>query len=290
MGPTKERPAAWCFAIVLLLSSAAVIAQEACGGAETSTVPGYRVEERVLTSEALGERRPYFVGQPESYSQDSTRRYPVIYVLDGLSQGTPVAKAAAQLSRDKLMPELIVVAIPNVSAAGRERDYTPPSMRQDHERPESPAGKADAFLVFLRTELIPTIERDFRTAPERMLAGNSRGGLFVIYSLMAEPALFHARFAHSTPLWREDEHLVKRLDAFLSAAPDLRGKLFLSVGGNETENMKHGFSSAADVLKKRAPHALRWWAETTPNAVHADNAHLAIPVGFRRVYEGWPTR
>jgi predicted alpha/beta superfamily hydrolase len=288
MGPTKGRPDAWCFAIVLLLSSsAAVIAQEPSAPAATSPVPGYRPEKRVLTSEALGEQRPYFVGLPESYSHDSDRRYPVIYVLDGLSQGVPVAKAAAQMSRDKLMPQLIVVAIPNVSAAGRERGYTPPSMRQNHERSDSPAGRGDAFLAFLRTELIPTIERNFRTAPERMLAGNSRGGLFVIYSLMAEPSLFHARFAHSTPLWREDEHLVKRFDAFLNAAPDLRGDLFLSVGGNETENMKRGFNSAADVLKKRAPRALRWWAETTPNAVHADNAHLAIPVGFRRVYEGW---
>jgi predicted alpha/beta superfamily hydrolase len=288
MGPTKGRPDAWCFAIVLLLSSsAAVIAQEPSAPAATSPVPGYRTEKRVLTSEALGEQRPYFVGLPESYSHDSDRRYPVIYVLDGLSQGVPVAKAAAQMSRDKLMPQLIVVAIPNVSAAGRERDYTPPSMRQDHERSDSPAGRADAFLAFLRTELIPTIERNFRTAPGRMLAGNSRGGLFVIYSLMAEPSLFHARFAHSTPLWREDEHLVKRFDAFLNVAPDLRGDLFLSVGGNETENMKRGFNSAVDVLKKRAPRALRWWAETTPNAVHADNAHLVIPVGFRRVYEGW---
>jgi predicted alpha/beta superfamily hydrolase len=289
MGLTKERPAAWCFAIVLLLSSAALITQS-CGSAETADVPGYRVEERGLTSKALGEQRPYFVGLPESYSHDSNRRYQVIYVLDGLSQGLPVAKAAAQMSRDKVMPELIVVAIPNVSAAGRGRDYTPPTMRQDHERPDSPAGKADAFLTFLRTELIPTIERDFRSEPERMLAGNSRGGLFVIYSLMAEPSLFHTRFAHSTPLWREDEHLVKRLDAFLNEAPDLRGSLFLSVGANETENMKKGFNSAVNVLKNRAPRALRWWAETTPNAVHADNAHLASPVGFRRVYEGWPTR
>ena len=271
---------------LLLLSTAAVVAQAPSGPPAPSPVPGYRIEKRVLTSAALSEERAYFVGLPEAYAVGADRRYPVIYVLDGLSQGLPVAKVAAELSRDKLMPELIVVAIPNVSG-GRERDYTPPSMRQDHERPDSPAGKADAFLAFLRTELIPTIERDFRTAPERLLAGNSRGGLFVFYSLMAEPSLFHVRFAHSTPLWREDEHLVKRFDAFLSATPDLRGALFLSVGGNETENMKRGFMYASGALEKRAPRGLRWWADTTPNAVHADNAHLATPAAFRRVYQGW---
>ena len=226
MEPTRGRAEGWGFAIVLLLAvSVAVMAQEPGAPVDTSTVPGYRAEKRVLTSKALGEERPYFVALPESYSRDADRRYPVVYVLDGLSQGVPLAKAAAEMSRDKLMPELIVVAIPNVRPPGRERDYTPPSMRQDHELPDSPMGKADAFLAFLRTELIPIIERDFRTAPERMLAGNSRGGLFVYYSLMAEPSLFHTRIAHSTPLWREDEHLVKRLDAFLTATPDLRGNL-----------------------------------------------------------------
>jgi predicted alpha/beta superfamily hydrolase len=288
-----RRPYSCRFAIVSsfwLLSNAVASTQAPGGPPAPPSVPGYRIERRVLTSEALGEQRPYFVGLPESYTRDGDRRYPVIYVLDGLSQGIPVAKAAAELSRDKLMPELIVVAIPNVPGGGRERDYTPPSMRQDHERPDSPAGKADAFLGFLRTELIPTIERDFRTAPERLLAGNSRGGLFVFYSLMAEPSLFHVRFAHSTPLWREDEHLVKRFDAFLRATRNLGGALFLSVGGNETENMKRGFTSAADTLRTRAPRALRWWADTTPNGVHADNAHLATPGGFRRVYEGRPTQ
>ena len=31
----------------------------------------------------------------------------------------------------------------------------------------------------------------------RMLAGWSRGGLFVVYSELAAPSLFDARFAHS---------------------------------------------------------------------------------------------
>jgi enterochelin esterase-like enzyme len=86
MGPTNGRRGAWCFVIVLLLSSSAeVIAQEPSAPPATSAVPGYRTEKRVLTSEALGEQRPYFVGLPESYSHDSDHRYPVIYVLDGLS-------------------------------------------------------------------------------------------------------------------------------------------------------------------------------------------------------------
>jgi hypothetical protein len=258
---------------------------KAAAPVESSPVPGYRVEKKILTSERLAENRPYLVGLPESYTNKSNHRYPVIYVLDGPSQGVPTARAAESLAREGVIPEVIVVAIPSVSTPARDRDYTPPGMRQDHERADSPEGRGDAFLAFLRDELIPKIDRDYRTTPFRMLAGNSRGGLFVIYSLIAEPALFDARFAHSTPLWRENDALVKRLDTFLKGAPALRGALFLSVGSRETERLKGGFEHTVDVLKKRAPRTLRWRAETTPNADHADNAQLATPLGFRHVYQ-----
>ncbi len=62
-------------------------------------------------------------------------------------------------------------------------------------------GGGDKFLAFLKNEAIPLIEKTYRTAPYRMLAGHSRGGLLVAYSLLAEPDLFHARFAHSPALW-----------------------------------------------------------------------------------------
>ena len=72
----------------------------------------------------------------------------MIYVLDGTAQGLHTANAAARLSRDGVTPEIIVVAIPNVSASSRARDYTPPGMRQQHEQADSPEGRADVFWPF----------------------------------------------------------------------------------------------------------------------------------------------
>lgn len=89
------------------------------------------------------------------------------------------------------MPEVIVVGLPNVRG-GRPRDYTPPFIRQNTEDLKSPMGRADHFLSFLKKELIPHIEREYRTVPFRMIAGHSRGGLFVVYSLIADPRLFTA--------------------------------------------------------------------------------------------------
>jgi predicted alpha/beta superfamily hydrolase len=276
----------------ILVLSCAMTATAIVTGVATRYVlerPAYgdRVAQGALASRALDEDREYLVYLPESYGDGADQRYPVLYALDGSSQAGHTARSAALMARLGLMPEVIVVGIPNVSRRGRARDYTPPEMRQDVDVPDSPPGQADRFLGFLRDELIPAIERDYRVAAPRMLAGNSRGGLFVVYSQIVAPDLFDARFAYSAPVWREEAQLVQRLEALLETGSPLRGDLFLSVGDRETDRMKAGFERAAAALEKRAPATLRWRAELTSRADHGDNAPLSTPVGLRHVFSGW---
>ena len=68
------------------------------------------------------------------------------------------------------------------------------------------------------------MEREYRVSRPRLLAGNSRGGLFVVYSLLAEPSLFDARFALSPALFRDGDAIVTRLDRFLGSSPSLAGR------------------------------------------------------------------
>jgi hypothetical protein len=238
------------------------------------------VVQHTLPSAVLEEDRAFQVHLPESYLRDPGRRYPVIYVLDGSSQDLHTATSAAFLARSGAIPEVIVVGIPNVSGPGRQRDYTPPGMRQDSEVTDGPLGQADRFLAFLRDELVPRIEGDYRTTRPRMLAGNSRGALFVVYSLLAEPLLFDARLGHSPALWRDDEAIVTRLDEFLAASPSLTGFLFLSLGDQENEKMTAAFERAITTLERRAPPTLRWLAEITRGADHGNNAVVATPAGL----------
>lgn len=242
---------------------------------------GKNVEVKTLHSDSLGESREFLVHLPESYLREPARRYPVLYVLDGSSEDIHTAASAALMARIGVIPELLVVGIPNTSGEGRQRDYTPPGMRQDIDEAKSPEGKADRFLAFLKGELIPHVESTYRTSGPRMLAGNSRGGLFVLYSLLAAPSLFNARFAHSPALWRDDDALVLQLEKFLSSKPDLDGFLYLSLGGEENEKMTLAFKRALAVLEAQAPPSLKWQADFTPDANHGSNAERATPVGLK---------
>lgn len=90
------------------------------------------VIQRSLHSAILGEDRPFIVHLPQTYSTRTDQRYPVLYVLDGTSQDGHTAAAAAELARSSLMPEVIVVGIPN-TRGNRPRDQTPPMLPLDGE-------------------------------------------------------------------------------------------------------------------------------------------------------------
>lgn len=247
-------------------------------------VLGEGVVDGTVSSKVLREDREFVVMLPESYARDPGRRYPVIYVLDGDSQHAQTAASAALLARIGVMPEVIVIGIPPKDGRGRQRDYTPPGMRQDTDAADGPEGAADRFLAFLKDELIPRVEHDYRTCAPRMLAGNSRGGLFVVYSLLSEPSLFDARFAFSPALWRDDDAIVTRLDRFLASSPALAGFLYLSLGDMENEKMTGAFKRTVAILERRAPRALRWRAELTRGGDHGNNAYLSTPVGLHALF------
>lgn len=246
---------------------------------------GDSAEERIISSALLHEQRRYRVQLPASYGRSANRRYPVIYVLDGSSQDVHTAASAGLMARIGVIPEAIVVGIPNVDNEGRRRDYTPPGMRQDADDKDSPEGRADAFLGFLRSELVPTIDKNYRTSPSRTLAGNSRGGLFVVYALATDPALFEAYIANSPALWRDDGEMIDRFDRFLQASPSLESKLFLSLGSDENDKMKRAFQRTIGSLETRAPAGLQWHRQFTPRATHGNNAQLATPVALRWIFD-----
>ena len=232
-----------------------------------------------IHSTIMGEDRAVIVHLPRNYSKDVPQKYAVMYVLDGTSQDGHTAEKLTVLSDAGLAPTAIVVGLPN-SRGNRERDQTPPFMRRNVDDEKSPYGVGDKFLSFIEKELIPFIDSNYRTSGYRTLTGNSRGGLFVLYSLMERPALFQAWFCYSTPVWRFENLLVNRMSDFLRAYPGLKGFLYLSVGDKETDQMIGGFTKLVEVLRKTHKKQFRWVADRTPYAVHQDNALISTSKGL----------
>jgi predicted alpha/beta superfamily hydrolase len=239
------------------------------------------VTER-LQSRVLGEERRLLVHLPDSYARQPSRRYPVLYVLDGERQDLHTAATARVMARLGSMPEVLVVGVVNPSRATRLRDYNPPyPAEEDNDKVTDRQG--DRFLRFLETEVIPYIEGRYRTQPTRMLAGHSLGGLFALYTLFERPALFQARFAFSASLWVAETRLRQELDRALKANPAPTSFLYMSLG--EEERVSHPpFELFVAVLRRSAGPGLRWRAEITPGADHGNNARLSTPVALQAYY------
>ncbi|MCI0707080.1 MAG: hypothetical protein L0Y80_06335 [Ignavibacteriae bacterium] len=234
----------------------------------------------MLHSDTLKQDRALGIHLPSSY--DSTRKYPVVYVLDGLSQSEHIFATLDSLSKAGLVPPAIVVAIPNMSAQNRQRQLIPPYMKLDHEKPESPTGDADRFLAFMEHELFPFIERTYSASNVRTFAGNSRGGLLVMHSLVYKPEMFQARFCFSTPFWREDNLIVFKVTEVLRSTNALQTFLYISAGEDETDNIKGGLAAMSAAFKEHASNGIVWYAEYTPNANHQTNAKLSAPSAILR--------
>lgn len=249
--------------------------------------PASPFEELTLQSTVLSEARRIIVRLPRHYAREATERYPVVYKLDGTNGLTHYDQTIGILHSLDLMPEVIVVAIPN-SRGMRNRDLTPPTLHQDGgedgQQGTGEMGGGDRFLEFIRAELVPHIEKNFRTTTERILAGHSRGALLVLHSLISTPDLFAGRFLFSAPLTRDGGRPLVEARQFLQGRTALRTFLYFNWGGAENQGMQRSYDGMVALLKSESPDGLRWIVERAAGADHQATPTLALPAALTEYF------
>ena len=199
--------------------------------AQRVTVPGSEV--RTMKSTSTGRNYDLYIHKPVDFDKNKDKKYPVLYLLDGQWDFKLLDSVVGGLVYDKWMPDIVVVGItysgdhPDYDAL-RAMDYTP--------SPAEPKGSGDGpkFLNFIRTELIPFMERDYRgDSTRRVLGGHSLGGLFTLYAMFTDPSLFWGYLAGSPAIPWGNDFLVKQEADFAAKRKDLPARLYLAVGGAE---------------------------------------------------------
>ena len=133
-----------------------------------------------IHSKVLNEDRVVWVRTPPGYQQ-SKDVYPVVYQTDAPENVNEIGSTIDFLVDNRRIPQLLVVGIGNTD---RRRDLTPTQAdvkNADGTVTKYPtSGGGDKFLDFIQTELMPEIEKRYRTAPYRIFVGHSLGGLLAI--------------------------------------------------------------------------------------------------------------
>lgn len=234
-----------------------------------------------MDSVVLGEKRRITVYLPADYDKTATR-YPVLYLLDGgAKEDFHHITGIVQVSvANGLMDPIIVIGIENTE---RRRDMTGPTENPEDKKGAPHAGGSAKFRAFLKDELIPRIEREFRGNGERTLLGESLAGLFVVETFFDEPGLFQRYIAVSASLWWNNEFLLNQAAARLKTLP-LQGRtLYVTVGGVDDNTRTN--DKLAETLRGFAPAGLTWYYEPLPMEGHATMLHAGALRALRKFFK-----
>ena len=147
-----------------------------------------------FTSVKLGESREITIGLPASYEKNTTKKYPILILLDGDYLFDPFYGALNYGGYWDDLPETIIVGI---------------NQNQNDERADDcyfdqadglPAEKGARFFEFIGGELLPYIEKKYRAAPFRMIAGHDTTAGFINFFLYKEYSIFNAYISLSPEL------------------------------------------------------------------------------------------
>lgn len=269
---------------VLVASLAFVAVAWSAPAAEPITIG----ETLRIPSKVLGEERTILVSTPRGYEQ-GTARYPVLYMTDGDAHLVHTRGTVDFLSRNGRMPDVIVVGVANTN---RTRDLTPTkAFRRQADGTRvlvEGSGGASRFLDFFEKELIPFVEAKYRTAPLRVLAGHSLGGLFVLTALVERPGLFGASIAASPSLAWDDDVILGRLARFLESRKELKQTLFVTMADEEEgEAAPTRFARLRKTLKSAKLAGFSWGAQQLPDEDHGSVVLRTHDLGLRKVFDGW---
>lgn len=242
-------------------------------------------KQHIINSKVLSEARPVILSLPVGYD-DSQAHYPVIYVLDGLQNIKHTVGTIELLTESGLIPPLIIVGIESLD---RNRDLTPSNAGQNvfggtgnAGIPQS--GGAPLFLQFLKEELIPYTEANFRTHPYRILEGHSLGGLFGVFTLMDSPDLFDAFIIEAPALWWNKEEMTERAKTFFKSTETLDKSIYFGIGGGDGWGMRQELIRYVEVIKQSPPKDFKWLHEEVGDEGHMASRLLLNYNGLRFLF------
>lgn len=261
-------------------------------GTAATPVKLARTEQWSQHSVATGQQYSIAVSLPKAVATEPQRERPLIVVLDADYAFALARNMVEHLSDRGRMPPAIVVGVGypegiesiDTYRRHRTRDYTPTHSVEGGYGPEimRRSGGGPKFYQFLRTELLPELDKRFPIdAESRTLVGHSFGGLFAAYALGQQDVPFQNFIIVSPSLWFDDRTLLKSFVDRKSAsgAPDRR--VFLAVGGMEAGMMSTDLGALHRSLCRQ--QGQNTWLRIFPDEHHDSVFPVALSHGLRLI-------
>lgn len=173
----------------------------------TSNSFSQKTKDSIL-SRKLDKYRHLTVSLPPSYDKDSKKAFPILILLDGDYLFDPFQGALSYGNYWDDLPEVILVGLDQNKENERFSDC---SIDKETGLPDA---KGSKFFEFIGGELMPYLEKKYRVAPFKIIAGHDLTAGFLNFFLYKDDPIFNAYISFSPELPLEMENIVaSRLSA-----------------------------------------------------------------------------
>lgn len=173
------------------------------------TLSGYAQKTvETFSSQKLGGDRDIYITLPPSYEKDNNQKFPLLLVLDGEYLFEPFQGALKFGNYWDDLPEVILVGI---SQNKQEERYADSEYDEESGLPIETGAN---FFDFIGTELMPYLQKTYRVAPFKIIAGHDTTAGFINFFLYKDNPIFDAFISLSPELALDMENRIpERLNA-----------------------------------------------------------------------------
>ena len=225
-----------------------------------------------MPSKILKEERVLLIHTPVGYA-DSDKKYPVVYILDGNGHFSHAVNAATLLADNGRMPESIIVGIPN-NRGTRRRDL---------------GRSRDNFKKYIKEEVIPFVNNNYKASNHKTLFGHSMAGAFTLNFLASEPTLFDAHIAASPVVQIFNSELLDKFSTLFKNNKALSKPVYFTLGNATAEGARvtEAMNKFVNLLEKEAPKNFYWKYDYMANQIHMTTPYLTMYKGFTEVFHDY---
>jgi predicted alpha/beta superfamily hydrolase len=227
-----------------------------------------------LTSEKSKEKRELYISLPASYEKNKTKQYPLLVLLDGDYLLNPFTGALTYGSYWDDLPEVIIVGISQNKNDQRSTDCGVDPITG------MPDGKSVDFFDFISLELIPMIQKQYRTTNFKIIAGHDTTASFLNFFLYKDKPLFDAYISLSP------EFPINMEQTMLDILANSKTPLFyyLSTADGDEKKMRERILNLDTSLKAIKNPDLNYKFEDFKQASHYSLVLHSIPSALYQIF------
>ncbi len=225
-----------------------------------------------FNSDKLGEVRRLKIQLPRNYESNVHKKYPIVLVLDADYLFEPVAGNVDYFSFWEDMPEAIVIGVMQGDQRYDDCEYD--------DNTFMPSENGAKFFEFIGLELMPYIDKKFRTAKFIIGVGHDFTANFLNYYLFKDPPLLNGYINLSpdfAPLM--EERIIARI-------PSIKQRLFyyVATGSDDIKGLQKSAEEFNASLSAIKSDSFAYYFDNFAGATHYSLAGRGIPNALEKIF------